>query len=159
MNAIAANINETAPAKATAAGRIFVSTGANAVAERVIDSTVVATAETTVSTSYAALATAGPAVTVTTGARALVFLTALIANNSIGQKSYVGCAVSSATTIAAADTDAMEFQVYGSNAEFRGTTAILYKTLTPGSNVFTMQYRTTAGTATYTNRVLTVIAL
>jgi hypothetical protein len=120
---------------------------------------VVATAETTTSTTYAALATAGPAVTATTGTRAIVFMTALIANNSIGQKSYVGCAVSGATTIAAADTDSMEFQVYGSNAEFRGSTVILYKTLTAGSNTFTMQYRTSAGTASYTNRNLTVVAL
>lgn len=136
------------------------STGANAGAERVIDSGVTSGSSTTTSTTYAGLlAGTGPAVTVTTGTRALAFVTAFVSSNSIGQKSWTGCAVSGATTIAAADGDATEFQVYGSNAEHRSTATILFKTLTAGSNTFTMQYRVSAGTSTYADRALTVIAL
>jgi len=154
------NLLETAPAKATAAGRIFVSTGANALAERVIDSTVTSSSSTTTSTSYGSLvAGAGPVVTATTGTRALVFASATVSNGTLGQKSWIAPAVSGASTIAAADTDSMEFQVYGSNAEFRGSAAILYKTLTGGSNTFTLQYRVSGGTATFFDRAITVIAL
>jgi hypothetical protein len=151
---------ETAPAKATAAGRIFVSTGANALAERVIDSTTTAASSTTTSVTYAGLAAGtGPAVTVTTGVRALVFGCAFISSNSIGQKSWISVAVTGASAITASDTIGHEFQVYGSNAEHRGTFATLFKTLTAGSNTFTMQYRVSAGTSTYQDRELTVIAL
>lgn len=153
------NLLETAAAKATTAGRIFVSTGANAVAERVIDSATVPASQTTTSTTYASLLTAGPAVTVTTGTRALVFIQAFMSSNSIGQKSWAGVAVSGATTIAASDTTGIEFQVYGSNAEFRGTAATLFKTLNAGANTFTMQYRVSAGTTTYGDREIIVVAL
>lgn len=153
------NLLETAPAKATAAGRLIVTTASGAIAERVVDATTVATAEATASTSYAVLATAGPAVTVTTGARAIVMLNAAISNSTLGQKSYVGCAVTGASSFSSSDSEALEFQVYGANAEFRGACTLAYETLTPGSNTFTMQYRVSGGTATYSNRVLTVIAL
>lgn len=154
------NLLETAPAKATTAGRIFVSTGANTIAERVIDSATTSGSSTTTGTSYGGLvAGTGPAVTVTTGTRALVYIAAFMSSNSIGQKSWIGCAVSGATTIAASDTTAVEFQVYGSNAEFRGTGAILFKTLNAGSNTFTLQYRVSAGTTTYQDRDIIVVAL
>ena len=97
------NLLETAPAKATAAGRIFVTTAANAIAERVVDSETVATSQTTTSTSYTDLATTGPAVTVTTGARALVFYGAEMENTTSTALSAASVAVSGATTDAASD--------------------------------------------------------
>lgn len=153
------NILETPAAKATASGRIFVTTGVGAIAERAIDSTTVSTSQTTTSVAYANLATTGPAVTVTTGTRALVFGNAFMSSNSIGQKTWISCAVSGATTTAASDIIAHEFQVYGSNAEHRGTFATLFKALNAGSNTFTMQYRVSAGTSTFQDRELTVVAL
>lgn len=151
---------ETPAAKFTASGQIFVSTGANAGAARAISSGVNAGSSTTTSTAYAGLvAGTGPAVTVTTGTRALVLGGAFLSSNSIGQKSWVSVAVSSATTIAATDSTALEFQVYGSNAEHRGTFATLFTTLNAGSNIFTMQYRVSAGTTTVQDRELIVIAL
>jgi hypothetical protein len=145
---------------ATATGRIFVSTGANAIAERVIDSTTVATSETTGSTSYANLATNGPAVTVTTGALALVFMTAFQSNNTQNAISWFSCAVSGATTIAASDAWGAALQLYGTNAQFRYTSTHLFETLTPGSNTFTMQYKVvTASTGQWKDRELAVIAL
>jgi hypothetical protein len=153
------NILETPAAKATTAGRIFVTTGAGAIAERAIDSSTVSTSQTTTSVAYANLATTGPAVTVTTGAQALVIGSAFMSSNSIGQKSWISCAVSGATTRAASDATSHEFQVYGSNAEDRGTFVSLFKTLNAGSNTFTMQYRVSAGTTTYQDRELVVVAL
>ena len=68
------NLNETAPAKATTAGSHFAGTGLNSIAERLTDTDLVATSQTTISTSYADLATVGPTVTATTGPYAIVFL-------------------------------------------------------------------------------------
>lgn len=153
------NMLETPAAKFTTAGRIFVSTGANAGAERAIESNTVSASQTTTNTSYTNLATTGPAVTVTTGTQALVIGEAFMSSNSIGQKSWISCAVSGATTRAASDTIAHEFQVYGSNAEHRGTFASLLKFLNAGSNTFTMQYKVSAGTTTFQDRELIVIAL
>jgi hypothetical protein len=153
------NMLETPAAKFTTAGRIIVSTGPNASAERAIESNTVSASQTTTNTSYTNLATTGPVVTVTTGAKALVFGAAFMSSNSIGQKSWISCAVSGATTLAASDIISHEFQVYGSNAEHRGTFATLFKALNAGSNTFTMQYRVSAGTTTFQDRELTVIAL
>lgn len=154
------NILTIPDAKFTASGQIIVSTASGASAARTIDSTINAGSSTTTSASYAGLvAGTGPAVTVTTGTRALVFGSATVSNNSIGQKTYLSCAVSSATTIAATDSISQEFQVYGSNAEHRGTFVTLFKALNAGSNIFTMQYKVSAGTSTIQDRELIVIAL
>jgi hypothetical protein len=67
------NLLETMAGKATTAGRWFVSTGANAIAERVITQASTTTSQTTTSASFTDLATVGPAVTVTTGTKAIVF--------------------------------------------------------------------------------------
>jgi hypothetical protein len=152
------NLNETAPAKATAAGQIFVSTGANAIAARTISSARVDTSETTVSTTYAALTTAGPAVTVTTGTQALAFLTATVSNNTAGSSAFASVAVSGATVTAASDNDCLRVQGGGTTDVGRASALTLFA-LTPGSNTFTTQYRVGAGTGTFSTRVLTVVPL
>lgn len=68
------NLLETMPAKATTEGSYFVSTAANAIAERVLGGNVVTTSETCTDTDYGDLATVGPAVTSTTGSEALVWI-------------------------------------------------------------------------------------
>jgi hypothetical protein len=88
------NLNETAPAKATAAGQFFVATGANAIAARTPTSATVATSETTTSTSYADLATVGPAATVTTGVAAMVFIKSGIDKNTANIGTFMSFAVS-----------------------------------------------------------------
>ena len=67
------NLNETAPAKATTAGTMFIASGANSIVERVPSTAAVTTSESTGGTGYGNLATPGPAVTVTTGTKAIVF--------------------------------------------------------------------------------------
>ena len=147
------NLLETAPAKATTAGGIFAATGSNAIAERIPDGATVATAQTTASTSYTDLATAGPAVTITTGASAFVWVQCHVSNAAGATHTYMGFAVSGATTIAAADARAMYFQSpNATNVVRAGICHFLDGTLTPGSNVFTAKYRVEANTGTFFNR-------
>jgi len=152
------NLNETAPAKATAASQIFVATGVNAIAARTITGATVDTSETTASASFTDLATGGPAVTVTTGPSAMVFLTAKVLN-SAGVSSFMGHAVSGATTIAAADSNSLIVDPGASNQVRTTVLAFRDGDLTPGSNTFTAKYRVDSGTGTYVNRRIVVIPL
>lgn len=152
------DLNETAAAKATAAGQIFVSTGTNAIAARTPQAAAVATSETTGSTSFASLTTLGPAVTVTTGTTALVGITANVKQNTNTAFSIAGFAVSGATTIAAVDGTALQRQfATASGDNIRASSVIVQTGLNAGSNTFTMQYRVTSGTGTFADRSIFVI--
>lgn len=153
------DMNETAPAKATAAGRIFVSTGANAIAERVISRASVATSETTATTTYTNLTTPGPAVTATSGTRALVILSAQLSNNTISAFAVAGVTISGATSDAAVDDRSLMQQSAVANVGIGASRMTLFDSLTAGSNTFTMQYRVSAGTGTFVNRHIAVIPL
>jgi hypothetical protein len=154
------NLLETMPAKATAANRIFASTGPNAIAERVPSSASVATSQTTTSTSYTNLATVGPAVTVTTGTKAIAFGQAYMENNTTNVASAFSIAVSGATTLAASDVGCARSVVTGSTQSNHWGFAHMFDTLNAGSNTFTMQYKVTAAsTGTFANRELIVIPL
>lgn len=116
----------------------------------------VATSQTTTSATYGDLTTVGPAVTATTGANAIVILSANI-SNSASDASLMGYAISGATTLAASDNTALGSANTGFGIQ---SSYIAVQTgLTAGSNTFTAKYRTTGGTATFVNRVLTVFAL
>ena len=153
------NLNETAPAKATAAGQLFVATGANAIAARTVSNTAIATLETTASTTYANLATVGPAVTATTGTAALVFLGSAAENGTAAQFAYASCDVTGATTVAASDDWAVKQEDNVAAFGIRASSAHLFTGLTGGSNVFTMKYRVTGGTGSFQSRELIVIPL
>lgn len=153
------NLNETAPAKATTAGRIFVATGTNAIAERAISGATTATAEGTTSTSYTDLATAGPAVTVTTGTQALIFMQAALENNTAGSIAHFSYAVTGASAAGAADSTGGFYESPSANDRARFGVMHLRTGLTAGSNVFTMKYRASANTATFRDRHIAVIAL
>lgn len=120
-------------------------------------SATVATEQDTTSTSYTDLTTSGPAVTLTTGTKALVIITAVQFNSSNNQQ-FASYAVSGATTIAASDARAAKSQNAAYN-ENRYSSASRLSTLTAGSNTFTMKYRTAAGTAYFSNREIIVIDL
>ncbi len=156
------NMNETAPGKATATGRYFVTTGANSIVERLPTQDSVATSETTTSTSYTDLSTAGPAVTVTTGTSALVFASAQLWNPALNAVAFMGVAVSGDSTVAAAD--ATSLQIDKSTADTIApsmTRPILFTGLTAGSNTFTCKYRTNNGAnaANFKNRNIIVLPL
>lgn len=123
----------------------------------------VLTNQTTTSTSYTDLTTAGPAVTITTGTSVIVFITADLGDpsNTAGliRASF---AVSGATTRAASDNEAL-IAAGGaiSTADPFGTysRAVVITGLTAGSNVFTMKYKVSTGTASFQNRNIVIVAL
>jgi hypothetical protein len=115
----------------------------------------VAASESTTSTSYTDLTTAGPAITITTGTKALIIVSARAQTNT-GATSYASYAVSGATTIAANDDDALEAGTITNNI----SRASRLTTLTAGSNTFTMKYRTSpTRTGTFEFREIIVIDL
>jgi hypothetical protein len=152
------NLNETAPAKATSDGQIFVSTGPNAIAARQMVNQTILTQQTTTSNTYADLATVGPQVTVATGSRALVLFSSSIDNTVTNGAAKVSVAVSGATTIAANDQWCIARDGANSGNIWRVGITHMFNTLTPGTNTFTMKYLVgNGGTATFINRELIVI--
>ena len=131
------NLNETAPAKATTAGSIFVATGANSIAERIVGTATVSASETTTLTSYTDLATPGPAITTTTGVTALVFVEAQLSNTTVASTAFADFEVTGATARAAADGTAIMNLSSTANSFIRAS-AVTTPTLTGGSNTFTM---------------------
>lgn len=159
-----ANLSELAPAKATTAGNIFTPVGANSIAERAVGNEYIGTTESTISGSYADLATVGPTVTLTTGTQALIGHGALVYGGSNSAQVYMSFAVSGATTNAATDVRAMihfEPNPGGSGAFTRMGTITYLTGLTAGVNTFRAKYRTFTGveTGTWLNRFLWVVAL
>ena len=150
------NLLETSVAKATTAGRIFVATGVNTLAEREITESEILTQETSTRTTYGNITTTGPTVTVTTGALAITSVSAQMFNSGANNM-YSSYAISGATTDASSDTRALAFQA-GAGDQIRATSTVL-STLTGGSNTFKVEYRTSAGTGTWDDRRILVIAL
>lgn len=159
LNAMRDNFNETAPAKATAAGGFIVTSGVNSVMQRDPVSDTVNTSQTTTSTSYVDLASAGPtAGPVTSGTRVIVWMTAQMNNATAAAETLASVAVSGATTTAADDNYCVEVQ-QATGATFADVTACraVRLTVTAGSNTFTMKYRVVSGTGTYKRRCVVVI--
>jgi hypothetical protein len=152
------NMLQTMPAKATAAGRIYCSTGLFAIAERVPSAHVVATSQSTSSSAYTDLGT-GPTVTVTTGSKALVFFSARVEHDTASAFSGVSVGVSGGTTVSAADAWAITLDGIAANSGNRAGGIHLFTTLNAGSNTFTMRYRTTSGNVTVADRELVVLPL
>lgn len=116
----------------------------------------VATEETTTSTSYTALATPGPATTVTlvAGQQCQVFIRCTI-SEAVGSSARASFAVSGAVTVAAADVDGMIIGI--SAVKSPGSSFALFTCTVSGSHTFTMQYRQTGGTGTYSQRRIMAI--
>ncbi len=151
------NLNETAPAKATTSGAHFAVSGTNSIAERVSTTANVLVAETTTSTTFADLATVGPAVTVETGPAALVLVHGSVENTGAGS-SRMAYEVSGTSSIAPADNRGIgTFGVAGSGVVASGVA--LHTDLTPGSNTFTAKYRVASGTGTFQSRRIVVFPL
>ena len=108
---------------------------------------IVATSETTTSTSYTDLATAGPAITVTTGTTAVIAITCDF-SVSPADRGRIGVAVSGASTVAASDAKSLN-----SAGAVTGATKVIRLTgLTAGSNTFTLKYLVGSGTGPFLNR-------
>jgi hypothetical protein len=161
MNAISANLNETAPAKATKSTTYFVGNGANAIQEREFNIARTTASETTVSTGYVEL-TSTQRITYTSGPLALVLLTAQMLVNTAGEIGLHSVIVSGASTIASDDSNALVQQSATINSRIRATAAVLLTTsqgLLGGSNLYKATFRVTAGQLTAANREMVIMAL
>lgn len=153
------NLNTTAPAVATTAGRIIVTTAANVVTERDSQVAFIGTDESTATTTYVDLATVGPAITVTTGTKAVVAIGGGASNNTIGLASRIAATISGATSIAANDSDSFLIESGNVSDHFQGTWVYITTALNSGSNTFTAKYRTSAGggVSSFDNRLVMVL--
>lgn len=153
------NLNMTAPALATTASQIFVSTGANAIAARVPATAFIGTSQTTTSTSYTDLATVGPAITAATGTIAVVMFSATTSNSGANTANLASVTVSGASSVAANDNWCLLVDGMPTTQAMRVGVSHIFTGLTAGSNTFTMKYRTVGSTATFVNREINVIPL
>jgi len=153
------NLNATAPALATAASQIPVSTGANAIAMRTPASSSVAASQSTAVQTYTDLATPGPALTTTTGTIAIVLFAAGMANNTNNSLTCTSVAVSGASSVAANDAwmASLDGNQAGNFSRIGGVH--VFTGLTAGSNTFTLKYRAGSNTASFQNREINVIPL
>jgi hypothetical protein len=116
--------------------------------------------ESTSSTSYTDLTTAGPEVTVTTAEKALVIVSAFFDTTAASRDAFMSYAVSGATTIAVTDTVAARLLSSAGGRTFgRMTRVSLLTSLTPGSNTFTAKYKAAGGSVSFDSRDLIVIPL
>lgn len=158
LNILSANLNETTPAKATAAGQYFVASAVNAIAARTPQSASVTTTQTTTSAAFTDLATVGPQVTVTSGTQCLMLMNSLLQNNTSGTTTSISMDVSGTTTIAAG-TIYLSFLTAAVNHQITIGGVRMQPSLTAGAgNIFTMKYACSGGsTATFARRFLTVL--
>jgi hypothetical protein len=120
----------------------------------------VATSQSTSTLTFTDLTTAGPAVTVTTGTKALVIVGAYLYNTSSGGGGDMGYAVSGATTVAATQTTSLETEGISASSFpiFAASRASFLTGLTAGSNTFTAKYRAiVAGACNFRDRQIIVI--
>ena len=116
----------------------------------------VATSQTTSSITWTNLATAGPAVTVTTGTKALVILTAYTENSSVSNLNQMSFEVTGATS--QSPSFARNYYIRLTSA-IQASAVIPVTTLTAGSNTFTAKYQVNGGTGQWENRSIIVIDL
>ena len=154
------NLEELDVAKVTAPGQYAVSTAANALTARSYGWERINTSQNLVSPSgYSDLSTVGPTVTVTTGTRALVLIAGQLDHGTDNGDSKISYAISGATTQAASDTWCIRRDGMAAGNSVRLSRHDLRVDLNAGSNTFTMKYFGSAGTQTYSNRVLAVFPL
>jgi hypothetical protein len=156
------NLSETAPAKATTVGSYFVTSATNQIVERIPSNDLIATSQTTSSTSYTDLATVGPTITVTTSTCALIAIYTSIGSDTAGSTAWMSFDVSGATTLAANDNRAISHRPgsVAATTDMRAGALFYLNTLTAGSNVFTAKYRVSGVmTGTYSNRRILVIPM
>jgi hypothetical protein len=121
----------------------------------------IATLESTSSTSYVALTTVTDKVTVTIGANGLALVAIYCGryNNTNTGQALMTFAMSGANTAAASDTYCIG-EVNTGSFQYNNGGTILLTGLTPGSTTFKLKYRAnTAGTAYFLNRRIAVVPL
>lgn len=151
------NLNACAVALASASGRMFAATAANAMAERVPDSALVGTAQTRTLTTYGDLTTSGPAVTHSTGIQCMASWGAIMSNSTLGLGARMACALSGSNTVAADDTNSAACESGNANDAFQISWTTIFTPITAGSLTLTSKYRAIGGgTASFTTRIMSM---
>jgi hypothetical protein len=157
--AVGANNTVLTADSSTATGLKWAASSGPTFANGVTD---VATNENTTSGSYTDLTTA-QSVTVTTGTRAIVFISTAIQNGATANAGGImSFGISGATTRAAADITSIGLRYFAgaSNLQLQLSGAFLVTGLTAGSNVFTAKFKAEGGLAAYfLNRRIQVLDL
>lgn len=120
------------------------------------------TSATTTSAAYSSTV-AGDAtllsVTLRTSSRVRVNIAAQCSHSAAAGVVYLGWGVSGATTLAPADVTAAYSTCAGANYQMALAGSINYSGLSNGVNTFYLSYKTSAATATFTRRSISVDAL
>ena len=152
------NLNETSPAKATAASGYFVGDGVNSITERFAVTDLELDVGETTATDYDDLdspANVGPSVTLETGPAALIIVRCS-SENSGGGSSRMAYEVSGATSLSPADNRGVGF--FGAaGGNINASDVSLWTALTPGTNTFTAKYRVSSGTGNFRSRRIIVM--
>lgn len=152
------NLNETAPFRATTSGRLIVSNGANTIAEREVAQASNDASGTTSSTTFTTTLTGGgttPAVTVTTGTGAIIFISLNLhidtANTALAGVSQDADTPSTGRCIMVEGATTRDDRMGITQALLAGSA---------GSHTFDIRYRVTGGgPGTFINRRIVVMAL
>lgn len=156
------NLLETEAAVVSSSGQFVLSDGVNSLTTRTVNSAASSTTGTTSSTSYTSSLSGASSLSVssvTTGTAALVYVGARMSNSVNNAATYIGVAISGATSVAADDDRAAYIDSLTANNLMSAGVWELYTGLTPGSHTFTAQYHVSSGTGTYGVRNMIVIAL
>lgn len=119
----------------------------------------VAAGETWGNAFYGDLTTPGPAASLLTGTTALLTISYRFLAGAVGNIGVVSYAVSGSSSIAAADTTAMFSPGLTATNSSDHCRQWVVSGLTPGVNTFTIKYKVSGGTCTFTNRTISVVAL
>ncbi len=157
------NFLELAPAKATTENGYFISNGINSIVERVPKSDFIITAEDefgggTGTLEFIDLATPGPTVTLETGSKVLVILSAQVKAEGVG-RGWMSFRITGATDrpYTTDDNDQALIQGQSDGGPMQYSKFIFVENLIPGSNTFTAQYRYSDVEPSWNSRRITVI--
>lgn len=156
------NMYETCVAKVVTDGQYLTSVAKNRIKVRSIGTQRISATDTTTSNEYIDLATIGPAVTLVTGTRALVFTSANMFNSSAAAACGMSYDIqgqladgSEGTNIGPDDQWASLIDGISANSGFSATSTAI-QTISEGSNTFTCKYKIGSGTGSFRDRVITV---
>jgi hypothetical protein len=149
------NLLETGAAKVSGARQTISGAGSNQVAARQVAQASVATSQNTSSTSYTDLATPGPSVTVTTGTRCLIILSATMATNAANAYANATWTVSGATSTTSGWA-IISYRSAVANDQIRMSGIDYPGSINAGTNTFKMVYSASGGTATFVYRNIIV---
>lgn len=153
------NMLETMPAKAAQDGQIFVGAGVNSITTRYIMADRISTFESTSSVAYTNLATTGPSVTVDHGTMCIVLWSCQLLNSGANNSSHMSWSMAGTMNRAGLDLISITQDAVSASQPWRLGNVDFLTGLTPGTTTFTGQYRTSAGTADFSDRFLAVIPL